>query len=103
MFRLLPYILLSVVLCLPACASKETARHASVKNPTVITVAKNGEIHVDRRPVSLKKLATTLKDMGLNKNSKLKIEGETGTGQQDIDQVLEVLVDNGLLPKNSID
>ena len=103
MFRRLPFILMSVILCLPACASKETAGHASLKNPTLITVAKNGAIHVNREPVPLKKLAVTLKDMGLTKNSRFEIEGETGSNQKDIDQVLEVLVDNGLLPKNTID
>jgi|ERR1700677_191647 len=103
MFRPLRYILMSVILCLPACAGKETASHTALKNPTVITVAKNGAIHVNHQPVALKNLAVTLKDMGLTKNSKFKIEGEAGSDQGDIDHVLEVLVDNGLLPKNTID
>jgi biopolymer transport protein ExbD len=103
MFRRLPYILITAVLLLPACAGKETPRQASVNNPTVITVARSGAIKVNHEPVPLKKLAVTLKGMGLTKNSKFKIEGETGSDQKDIDQVLEVLVDNGLLPKNTID
>jgi biopolymer transport protein ExbD len=103
MLRLLPYIVLSVILCLPACASKETAARTPLKTPTLIMVAKNGAIHVNHQSVPLKKLAVTLKDMGLTKNSKFKIEGEIGSNQGDIDQVLEVLVDNGLLPKNTID
>jgi biopolymer transport protein ExbD len=107
MFRPLPYILSCVILCLPACASKDTAghtpAHTSVKSPTLITIAKNGAIHVNRERVPLKKLAVTLKGMGLDKNSKFRIEGEPGSDQKDIDQVLEILADNGLLPKNTID
>lgn len=94
---------MGALLCLPACAGTETPAHATLKTPTVITVAKSGKIEVDHKAVPLKKLAATLKEMGVTKNSSFKIEGETGTDQRDIDQVLEVLVDNGLLPKNTID
>ncbi len=69
----------------------------------MITVAKNGTIYVNRESVPLKKLAVTLKGMGLDKNSKFTIEGESGSDQKDIDQVLEVLAVNGLLPKDTID
>ncbi len=103
MFRPLQCLLLGVILCLPACAGKETARQTALKNPTVISVAKDGAIQVNQKPVPLKKLAATLKGMGITSNSKFKIEGETGSDPRDIDQVLEVLVDNGLLPKNTID
>src|SRR5271163_700737 len=103
MFRPLPSLLLCVILCLTACAYKETAGHTSLKSTTTITVARSGAIHVNREAVPLNKLAATLKGMGLGKNSKFKVEGETGIDQEEIDHVLEVLADNGLLPKNTID
>lgn len=111
MFRPLPVILIGASLCLSACASRDTALQstplknstAKIKGPVVITVAKDGAINVDRQPVPLKNLAVTLKGMGLTKDSKFKIEGETGTAPKEIDQVLETLVDNGFLPKNTID
>ena len=103
MFRPISCIVAGAMLCLCACASHETAMHPSVKNPTVITVARDGAIRVDHRAVPLKNLAATLKSMGITANSKFKIEGENGSDPKDIDQVLEVLVDNGLLPKNTID
>lgn len=94
---------MSALLCLPACAAREFPAHATVKNPMVITIAKSGKIEVNHKSVPLKKLAATLKGMGVTRNSGFKIEGETGTDQRDIDQVLGVLVENGLLPKNTID
>ncbi|HWB58440.1 MAG TPA: hypothetical protein VG733_03070 [Chthoniobacteraceae bacterium] len=105
MSRTLQCILLGVILGLPACASKETAaaRPAVKTNPTLITVAKSGTIRVNHQAVPLKKLAVTLHGMGIAKNSQFKIEGETGTDQQRIEDVLDVLVINGYLPKDTID
>lgn len=102
MFRPLQCILACAILCLAACATRPPAQ-SSLKNPTVITVSRHGAIRVNHQAVPLKKLATTLKEMGATQGSKFKIEGETGSDPRDIDRVLEVLVDNGLLPKNTID
>ena len=103
MFRPFQCLLCGAILSLASCATTVPAGQSSLKNPTVISVAKNGAVRVNHQAVPLKKLASTLKGMGASEKSQFKIEGENGTDPRHIEQVLEVLVDNGLLPKNTID
>ena len=97
------YALIIAALFLSACASEKTAKNTPVKATTVIVVAKNGAVTVDRKPVQLHSLVRTLKAQGITKNNKLAVEGDPGVDQKEIERVLETLVDGGLLPKGAID
>jgi len=97
------YVLIAATLCLSACASQHTAKNQPVRKTTVIVVAKNGEVSVDHKTVKLHSLVSTLKAHGINKNTKLAVEGDPGADQKTIEHVLETLVDGGLLPKGTID
>lgn len=87
----------------PVATSASLPSPAKANTPNVITVAKNGNVEVNARPVPLNKLSYTLKEMGLSKKSKFTVEGESGTDMAKIDFVLETLVQDGYLPKNTID
>ena len=97
------YALMTSLLFLSACAAQKSAERAPVKNTTVIAVAKNGALTVDRKPVKLHSLVNTLKAQGFTKNAKLAVEGDPGADQKEIERVMETLVDAGLLPKGTID
>jgi len=103
MQKILLLVLVSAVLCLCGCATRNIAETQLHKNTTVIVVAKNGAVSVGKKRVQLQRLVSTLKSMGVTKESRLAVEGETGTRQSDIDQVLETLAVGGLLPKGTID
>jgi biopolymer transport protein ExbD len=106
MFRSLYVFPIIAALLLSACAAYNAAPanpHPPVKTPPVISVAKNGSIKLNGTHVRLEDLPASLKAMGVTSKSKLTIEGDPDASQQDIDRVLESLVDNGLLPKGTID
>jgi biopolymer transport protein ExbD len=95
--------LIFTLLNLPVFAGQETITPVAEKLPIVILIEKSGAISVQRQHVRLKDLAAKLKGLGVPGNTKLAVEGESGTRQRDIERVLETLVDNGLLPKGTID
>jgi biopolymer transport protein ExbD len=91
------------VLFLSACAGQKLAERSRNKSATIITVARNGNVSIDQRQVQLHSLVDMLKSMGVTRNSRLAVEGATGTSQQDIERVLETLAEGGLLPPGTID
>jgi len=97
------FALIVSAFCLSACAGQKVAEYPQKKNTTVITVAKSGAVRVDKKPVKLQGLVGTLKSMGVTRKSQLAVQGEIGADQKEIEQVLETLVDGGLLPKGTID
>lgn len=88
---------------LSAFAGQEVVAPVAEKIPTVILIAKNGAISVERQRVRLQELTGKLRELGVTSKTKLAVEGEPGTRQKDIERVLETLVDAGLLPKGTID
>jgi biopolymer transport protein ExbD len=97
------FVLLIGVVCLTACESQKSAERQRKTNTTVITITKNGTLSVGHKPVRLHTLVGTLQSMGVAKGAKLAVEGESGADQKQIDEVLETLLDNGFLPKGTID
>ena len=103
MHKLSLFVLMIAVLCLSACAGQKIVELQRKKNTTVILVAKSGAVRVNHKDVQLHGLVDTLKSMGVTKDTRLAVEGEPGADQKEIEQVLETLVDGGLLPKGTID
>ena len=103
MHRFTFFALIIAALCLSACATRKAPALQSKKTTTVVTVARNGSVRIDKKRVKLQGLVGTLKSMGVTQKSHLAVQGETGADQREIEQVLETLVDGGLLPKGTID